>query len=356
MKEFIENILQSELGDSYQEFYNASPLLSFLDFKMGAIHGNSKSRRSLGTIYAIYACAYYYAEDYYEQPVQYKQFEGYEFTKLFAFCRQQYGGEKLQNHALNSRVNGEFANKFPSEEKTLILIVNSKYALHIDYLYVNGKDISKVVILIIEEYIRILKQKDSSLITSIAELLQLEETSLKKERILNLIDEKAEARIFEIISYAILKNYYNGQSVYIGYDVEHLEQQYLTLYKTGRTNANDGGIDFVMRPLGRFYQVTEVDNYDKYTLDIDKVMHFPITFVIKTTKDKSTIQQELETYIDMKSGGMVFIKERYLNAVEEIITINELKLWLHSLDASAVDELLRDIDLYYRMELNLPIE
>lgn len=45
------------------------------------------------------------------------------------------------------------------------------------------------------------------------------------------------------------------------------------MYKTGRTNANDGGIDFVMRPVGRFFQVTEVNNYDKYLLDIDKVIH-----------------------------------------------------------------------------------
>ena len=60
----------------------------------------------------------------------------------------------------------------------------------------------------------------------------------------------------------------------------------MQLFKTGRTNANDGGIDFVMRPVGRFFQVTEVNNYDKYLLDIDKVMHFPVSFVIKTTNSK----------------------------------------------------------------------
>ena len=38
--------------------------------------------------------------------------------------------------------------------------------------------------------------------------------------------------------------------------------------------SSDGGIDFVMRPAGRFFQVTEVDRYDKYLLDIDKVNHF----------------------------------------------------------------------------------
>jgi len=36
-----------------------------------------------------------------------------------------------------------------------------------------------------------------------------------------------------------------------------VEEDNLELYKTGRTNANDGGIDFVMKPLGRFFQVTE---------------------------------------------------------------------------------------------------
>ena len=37
-----------------------------------------------------------------------------------------------------------------------------------------------------------------------------------------------------------------------------------TLYKTGRTNANDGGIDFVLKPLGKFLQVTETLDFKKY--------------------------------------------------------------------------------------------
>ena len=89
----------------------------------------------------------------------------------------------------------------------------------------------------------------------------------KKKKISEMLDEDAEARIFEIISYAILRNHYLNTKVYIGYSAEELKEEYLTLYKTGRTNANDGGIDFVMRPLGRFFQVTEVNSYDKYLLD-----------------------------------------------------------------------------------------
>ena len=49
--------------------------------------------------------------------------------------------------------------------------------------------------------------------------------------------------------YAILKNYYKNEKIYIGKTLDSIKEQYLELYKTGRTNANDGGIDFVMRPL-----------------------------------------------------------------------------------------------------------
>ncbi len=153
-----------------------------------------------------------------------------------------------------------------------------------------------------------------------------------------------------------MKNHYSKIKIYIGYTVDELEEEYLALYKTGRTNANDGGIDFVLRPLGRFFQVTEVNNYDKYLLDIDKVLHFPITFVIKTINSKEQIEKELEEYIEQRSGGMRVIKERYQKAIEEIITINELKEWLEELSPESVDDLIRDINLYYHLELNLPFE
>ena len=108
-----------------------------------------------------------------------------------------------------------------------------------------------------------------------------------------------------------------------------------------------------MRPVGRFFQVTEVNNYDKYLLDIDKVLHFPISFVIKTTKSKQIVEQEIERYIEEKSGGMVVVKERYKKAFEEIITINEIKMWLLQLDEDSINLIINDIDFYYKMEMNL---
>ncbi len=353
MKQFIEDILEKHFPCESKKIYDKSPLIKFLDSKMGAINGNSKSRRSLGTIYAIYSIINFYIEEFYNEQEKYKKFKGYEFTKLFYFCRTLYGGSKLQNHALNSRVNGEFENKFTTETKKLIIIDNGKYALHIDFLYVDGVDISKIVNEIIEVYIDILKEKDNSLISDITELFTLTDYNAKKNKIEQLITEKSEARVFEIISYAVLKNHYKNISVYIGYDLENLDKQYLTLYKTGRTNANDGGIDFVMRPLGRFYQVTEVGNYNKFTLDMDKVLHFPITFVIKTNKTSSVIEKELMDYIEEKSGGMEIIKNRYMQSIEEVITINEIKNWLYQLDNNSIDDLLCDIDFYYRIEMQI---
>ena len=95
---------------------------------------------------------------------------------------------------------------------------------------------------------------------------------------------------------------------------------------------------------------------DKYLLDIDKVMHFPITFVINTTVSKASILQELNTYIDKRANGMVVIEQRYHKAIEEIITINELQQWINELEENDIDEILRDIDIYYKLEMNLDAE
>lgn len=141
--------------------------------------------------------------------------------------------------------------------------------------------------------------------------------------------------------------------MYFGYSSDSVKEENLQLFKTGRTNANDGGIDFVMRPVGRFFQVTEVNSYDKYLLDIDKVMHFPVTFVIKTTNSKSNVQTELQDYINKRSNGMVILRNRYEKAIEEIITINELKDWLDELSKKDIDEIIRNIDIYYKLEMNI---
>ncbi len=275
---------------------------------------------------------------------------------MFSFYRKLYGGSKLQNHALNSRVNGEFHNKIKDAVNDLIIINNGKYLIHIDYIYVEGFDISKISCKIIEKYIALLMEKDAVLISVLEELKNMTDLSEKKAKINALLTEDSEARIFEIISYAILKNHYKNITVFFGYDKYSVKEVALELYKTGRTNANDGGIDFVMRPVGRFFQVTEVNNYDKYLLDIDKVMHFPVSFVIKKKKSRENVLAELRQYITRRSSGMAVLEDRYRNAIEEIITINELQMWNDELSNEDINGIIYDMDIYYKLEMNMVTE
>lgn len=356
IESFVEDILRNDFPQNYQAIYDNSLLLQYLDKKMKAVHGNSKTRRSLANIYTIYSILHYYQMDFYNKPNEYRKFSGYNYMRLFSYYRSLYGGAKLQNHAFNSRLNGEFRNKFPSITNDLIVTDNGKYLLHIDYIYVENFDISKTCCHVIEKYMELLAIKDHALLGILHEMQTVLDYGTKKVKIRELLSEDAEARVFEIISYAILKNHYKNIKVYFGYAQESIKEEALQLFKTGRTNANDGGIDFVMRPVGRFFQVTEVNNYDKYLLDIDKVMHFPITFVIKTKTAKDRVLQDLSTYINTRANGMVVIEQRYRNAIEEVITINELYEWMDELDNEHIDRIIRDIDIYYKLEMNLEAE
>ena len=353
MKEFILEILKADFPCNFQGIYDGSLLIQYLDRKMNAVHGDSKKRRNLANIYAIYSILYFYQNDYYHKPAEYRQFGGYDYMRLFQLYRGLYGGSKLQNHAFNSRVNGEFRNWFSTITNDLIIIDNGKYLLHIDYLYVGQNDISKTCCKIIEKYMELLVAKDRAFIQILREMQVLSNYNEKKIRIRELLSDDAEARIFEIISYAILKNHYKNIKVYFGYSRESIQEEKLQLYKTGRTNANDGGIDFVMRLVGRFFQVTETSHYDKYLLDMDKVMHFPITFVIKTNTSKEDVLRQINAYIRERANGMVVLEERYYKAIEEIITINELHDWTNELHNKDIDDIIRDMDIYYKLEMNL---
>lgn len=358
----IENYIKEELanfyGKNWKQIYDNSPLIQYLNLKSGAIHGSSKSRRSLANWYAIYSILNFYIEYGFENNInKYLEFEGFQYTPLFTFQRTQYGGAKLQNHGFNSRANDEFANKTGSDVgKPLIVKNKGKYLIHPEYLYVNGKDISRAIINIVKKYQEILFNKDNTFVNKLESLKMLTELSAKKNALQEFLTIDSEARIFEIISYAILETHYKNQVVYFGFTQDDINEEKLQLYKTGRTNANDGGIDFVMRPLGRFFQVTEVDSYEKYFLDMDKVNHFPLTFVVKTMQDKVEVYKSLLEFGTEKSGGLKVLKDLYHNAVEEVITINELLSWMQELDEKDIAFLIEEIDRYYRIEMNMEIE
>ena len=139
-----------------------------------------------------------------------------------------------------------------------------------------------------------------------------------------LLAPNVDARIFEIVSYAILKFYYHDQTVYFGFDLDNLQEENLKLYKTGRTNANDGGIDFVMRPLGRFFQVTETLDVRKYLLDIDKIERYPISFMIKSDEAIERLREKLREGAERRFSVKAIV-ERYMGCIEEIINLEVLR-------------------------------
>ncbi|WP_241537625.1 hypothetical protein [Cyanobacterium aponinum] len=161
-----------------------------------------------------------------------------------------------------------------------------------------------------------------------------------------------DARIFEIVSYAILKAYYSEQIIYWGWNINDLTEENLKLYKTGRTNANDGGIDFVMKPLGRFFQVTETLDINKYFLDIDKIQRYPITFVIKTEKSQNEILKKIEENA-INTYTVKAIVKRYMDSIEEIINIPNLRIILNELiQDGKTKEIMDEIILQSKVEFN----
>jgi hypothetical protein len=241
-------------------------------------------------------------------------------------------GRKLQNHALNHRLNEEFRKFFPQVTYIPILrdVQTNRYWFNENLLKtkISGKNynVAKAVIEIINKYVKAKQQAFEAFIQTCDRLKRISEENKEavEDFVLGLLAPNVDARIFEIISYAILKYYYHDQTVYFGFDSENIQEENLSLYKTGRTNANDGGIDFVMRPVGRFFQVTETLDVRKYFLDIDKIERYPISFVIKSDESIDALKQRLRDGAE-KQYSVKSIVARYMSCIEEIINLPTLK-------------------------------
>ena len=181
--------------------------------------------------------------------------------------------------SFNNRVNSEFE-KFFKEEIEIIPIIRNletkKYWINENLLKVKEQNIAKAVIEVINSYFAAKQEAFMGFIKACEELQNFEEDKTKniEDFIIGLLAPNVDARLFEIVSYSILKYHYHDQTIIWGFDMDSLTKETLQLYKTGRTNANDGGIDFVMKPLGRFFQVTETVDFKKYFLDIDKIQKY----------------------------------------------------------------------------------
>jgi hypothetical protein len=319
-------ILEKEFRKSAKDIFQSSPLLQYLNIKTRSAGRGSKSRGAFANHYAVYVLVEDYITKGYLKKGDYSKYDGARFTDLFRRQRELPFGQKLQNHGLNGRMNDEFKKFFQSCSFIPIMRENKRYWINENLLLVEvaGKkyNIAPAIIQIIDAYVAAKRDAFETFIAACEQLqgLKSAESSKVQEFITNLLQPNVDARVFEIVSFGILKHFYAGQVIFWGWTEDDLNEECLTLYKTGRTNANDGGIDFVMRPLGRFFQVTETTDVRKYFLDLDKVQKYPIAFVIKSESSLPDLTKKMKEQAK-EAYGIDKIVDRYMECVEELINI-----------------------------------
>jgi hypothetical protein len=358
----ITAVLEKNFGKKIAtQLFAASLLLQYLNEKTRSASRGSKSRSSVGPLYSLYALVDDYVQGGFERSGKYRQYEGAQFTQLRDRARQLAFGSKIQNHDLNNRVNHQFRAMFPTNSARLIEHdpVAKRYWINENLLQIPlGKtsyNIAQSVIAVIDAYVHVKQRAFQEFIQICKRMKKIQKSGPDKVHkfVSDLVQPNVDARLFEIVSFAILKQFYVGQSIFWGWTIDELEEARLMLYKTGRTNANDGGIDFVMRPLGRFFQVTETTDMKKYFLDIDKVQRFPITFVIKSTSTIESLRRSIE-----EKARRVYSVDRVINAymacIEEVINIPELLDRFERVAREGrIEDVMNEIILQSRVEFNV---
>lgn len=103
------------------DIFEKSQLIQYINEKTRSANKGSKSRSSFANLYAIYVIIEDYIANGFHTKGDYSKHKGALFNKLFARQRELPFGSKLQNHALNNRMNSEFQKYFLSSEFIPIL-------------------------------------------------------------------------------------------------------------------------------------------------------------------------------------------------------------------------------------------
>jgi hypothetical protein len=355
------SILMKRFGKGAEGVFAASPLLQYLNTKTKSASRGSKARSAFANHYALYVLVEDYVQKGFLRSGKYSQYEGARFADLFKRQRELPFGSKLQNHAMNHRLNEEFKKYFPTCQLSPIMRnpETNRYWVSEGLLLVKAGEgeykIAEAVLEIIDAYVREKKKAFSGFISACTKIAQLQRKDQGEARtfIADLLKPNVDARIFEIVSFSILKRFYGLQSIFWGWSEDEIEEDSLVLYKTGRTNANDGGIDFVMKPLGRFFQVTETVDARKYFLDIDKIERFPITFVVKSTDVIERISERIETQA-LDTYRVKAIVKRYMDCIEEIINIPILmERFDHVVKNGGLPDVVNEIVRQSKVEFNI---
>ncbi len=354
----IINLLNEFFPNEAKTIYNNSELLQYINIKTRSANKDSKSRGSFANLYAIYVLIEDYILKGYVKNNKYSSYDGAIFTNLFKRQRELPFGSKLQNHALNHRLNEEFRKFFPNCDYIPILRDSStnRYWINENLIKIDLDkkifNIAEVVIKIIDKYIEVKQRTFNDFIETCSLICKNDNKEVAAQFIRKLLAPYTDARLFEIVSFSILKYFYKSKFVYFGFSLDNIKKEHLHLYKTGRTNANDGGIDFVMKPLGRFFQVTETLDFKKYFLDIDKIERYPITFVIKSEEPEDLLISKIKMCA-LSSYSILAIVEKYMNCIEEIFNIPKLlAIFDNIVKQGDLDNVLNEIILQSKVEFN----
>lgn len=325
----IKSVLEKHFGNNADDIFERNQLIQYVTEKTRSANKGSKSRSSFNALYSIYTLVEDYIAHNFHNQGDYSIYEGAKFTQLWKRARTLPFGSAIQNHSFNNRTNDEFR-KF---DKSLIPILRDtqtkRYWINENLLKITigetNFNIAKAIIEIIDEYAKTKQDAFQRFVKSCEELQEIGKTTPEKieDFVIGLLAPNVDARLFEIVSYSILKYFYHDQQIFWGYELEKLKKENLKLYKTGRTNANDGGIDFVMKPLGRFFQVTETLDFKKYFLDIDKIQKYPITFVIKSNASTQDLLKKIQDNAS-RTYLIKAIVDKYMDCIEEVINIPTL--------------------------------
>ena len=173
----IKEVLQRNFAKNADDIFEKSQLIQYINEKTRSAGRGSKARSSFANLYAIYVIIEDYIANGFDKKGDYSKYEGALFNKLFARQRELPFGNKLQNHALNNRMNSEFEKYFPSSDYKPILKdqATNRYWINENLLNIKvGRikfNIASSIIEIINEYTKT-KQDDFQRFVKQCEALQ----------------------------------------------------------------------------------------------------------------------------------------------------------------------------------------
>jgi len=155
----IRSILKKCFGKFSDRVFSESLIVQYLNIKTKSASKGSKSRGSFANLYAVYVLVEDYVSKGFSKAGGYTEYEGAVFTSLLKRQRELPFGQKLQNHALNHRMNEEFKKYFPTCDYIPILRSpeTSRYWFNENLLRIRlGKkvvSIAEAIIEIIDTYV-----------------------------------------------------------------------------------------------------------------------------------------------------------------------------------------------------------